>query len=166
MLMNPRVVVVDDDDDRVRQAVTALTVAGYQCEACGSAKAALAALEERGADVLVADWDLPQMSGVELLRTVRLGRPSLPVIVFTGSATVSLAVTAMREGASDCIAKPYAGAELCAAVGRVDRPIRCARITIRASGRPAATVRLSPRAPRAVRCSRSFAESRPAVRRF
>jgi two-component system NtrC family response regulator len=122
--MNPRVVVVDDDDDTARLAVTALTGAGYQCEACGSARAALAALEERGADVLVAAWDLPQMGGIELLRTVRIGRPSLPVIVLTGSATVSLAVTAMREGASDCIAKPYDGADLCAAVGRVLEKVR------------------------------------------
>jgi len=104
-----------------------MSEAGYDCETYASAKAALASLEERSADVVVADWEMAQMGGVEFLRAVGQRRPSLPVIVVTERATVHLAVTAVREGAFDCIAKPFASDELRVAVARALEKVRLDR---------------------------------------
>ncbi len=101
--------------------------AGYDCETFSGAKAVLSSLEERGADVLVADWDLAQTNGVEFLRAVAQRRPALPIVVVTERASVHLAVTAVREGAFDCIAKPFTGDELRISVVRALEKVRLDR---------------------------------------
>jgi DNA-binding NtrC family response regulator len=101
--------------------------AGYDCEMFSSARAVLSSLEERAADVLVADWDLAQINGVEFLRAVAQRRPTLPIVVVTERASVHLAVTAVREGAFDCIAKPFTGDELRISVVRALEKVRLDR---------------------------------------
>ncbi|TMB53829.1 MAG: response regulator, partial [Deltaproteobacteria bacterium] len=81
----------------------ALRRAGHQCETCAGGEAALAALEEHGADVVVTDWKMPHMDGIELLRRLHARRPGLPVILVTAHGTVPSAVAAMREGAFDYV---------------------------------------------------------------
>ena len=116
--MNPRVLVVDEDDATIQFTKKTMSEAGYDCETFISAKAAIASLDERSADVMVADWEMSQIGGVEFLRAVGQRRPTLPVIVVTQRATVHLAVTAVREGAFDCVAKPFSSEELRMAVAR------------------------------------------------
>ena len=70
--MTPRVLIVDDEERMVSVVSMALRRAGYECEACASGEAALAALEARAADVVVTDWKMPQMDGIELLRLSEL----------------------------------------------------------------------------------------------
>src|SRR6185436_8228742 len=96
----------------------ALRRAGHTCETHTSGEAALRALEEHGADVVVTDWKMPEMDGMELLRRVHALRPGLPVILLTAHATVPSAVAAMREGAFDYVTKPFDNDELRATVGR------------------------------------------------
>ena len=91
---------------------------GYECEQCGGAAAALAAVEARGADVVVSDLMMPEMDGIELLRRLRAAHPSLPVILLTAHGSVPSAVAAMREGAFDYVAKPFDNDELRALVAR------------------------------------------------
>jgi DNA-binding NtrC family response regulator len=96
----------------------ALGRAGYECETCHSGEAALSALAERGADVVVTDLKMPEMDGLELLRRLRALQPRLPVILLTAYGTVSTAVSAMRDGAFDYITKPFDNDELRALVAR------------------------------------------------
>ena len=116
--MRPRVLVVDDEARVAGVVATALGRAGYECETCASGTAALAALEERAADVVVTDWRMPEMDGVELLRCLRARWPNLPVILLTAYGTIPSAVAAMREGAFDYVTKPFDNDDLRAAVSR------------------------------------------------
>ncbi len=116
--MKPRVLIVDDEPRMADVVAMALRRAGYECETCGSGEAALAALGERGADVVVSDWKMPEMDGLELLRRVHARRPALPVILLTAHGSVPSAVAAMREGAFDYVTKPFDNDELRAMVAR------------------------------------------------
>ena len=116
--MKPRIVVVDDEERMATVVAMALGRAGYECETCASGEAALAAVDARGADVVVTDWRMPGMDGLELLRRLHAKRPALPVILITAHGSVPSAVAAMREGAFDYITKPFDNDELRALVGR------------------------------------------------
>jgi DNA-binding NtrC family response regulator len=116
--MTPRVLVVDDEERMAGVVAMALSRAGYECETCGSGAEALAALDVRTADVVVTDWKMPQMDGIELLRELRARRPGLPVILLTAHASVPSAVAAMREGAFDYVTKPFDNDELRGLVAR------------------------------------------------
>jgi two-component system NtrC family response regulator len=116
--MKPRVLIVDDEERMASVVAMALGRAGYECETCTSGEAALAAVDARGADVVVTDWRMPGMDGIELLRRLHAKRPALPVILITAHGSVPSAVAAMREGAFDYLTKPFDNDELRALVGR------------------------------------------------
>jgi DNA-binding NtrC family response regulator len=84
----------------------------FEVETAASPPAVLAALGKAAFDALLIDLNYTRdttsgQEGLELLRSVRLLEPELPVIVMTAWGTVDVAVTAMREGASDFIEKPW-----------------------------------------------------------
>jgi DNA-binding NtrC family response regulator len=116
--VKPRVLVVDDEERMASVVAMALARAGYECETCTGGEAALAAVDARGADVVVTDWRMPGMDGIELLRRLHAKRPALPVILITAHGSVPSAVAAMREGAFDYLTKPFDNDELRALVGR------------------------------------------------
>ncbi len=116
--MTPRVLIVDDEERMATVVAMALEHSGYDCTCCNSGEAALAAMTERAADVVVTDLRMPGMDGMELLRQLRAVYPALPVILITAHATVPSAVVAMREGAFDYVTKPFDNDELRAVVGR------------------------------------------------
>src|SRR5439155_620684 len=95
--MSARVLIVDDETRMAEVIAAALRRAGHQCETCAGGEAALAALEEHGADVVVTDWKMPHMDGIELLRRLHARRPGLPVILVTAHGTVPSAVAAILE---------------------------------------------------------------------
>lgn len=104
--MNPRVLIVDDDEAQARLTQLMLREAGFDCRFHTAAAAALQALDEYAPDLVLADLKMPQMDGIELLRRVREQRPEVPVVLLTGFGSVTSAVTAMREGAFDYVTKP------------------------------------------------------------
>ena len=116
--MKPRILVVDDEERMASVVAMALGRAGYDCETCAGGEAALLAVDARGADVVVTDWRMPGMDGIELLRRLHVKRPALPVILITAHGSVPSAVAAMREGAFDYLTKPFDNDELRALVGR------------------------------------------------
>ncbi len=116
--MTARVLIVDDEARMAEVIAAALRRAGHECETCASGAAALTALEARGADVVVTDWKMPEMDGIELLRRLHARRPGLPVILVTAHGTVPSAVAAMHEGAFDYVTKPFDNDELRATVAR------------------------------------------------
>ncbi len=116
--MKPRILVVDDEERMASVVAMALGRAGYECETCSDGNAALAALDARGADVVVTDWKMAGMDGLELLEHLHAKRPELPVILITAFASVPSAVAAMRAGAFDYVTKPFDNDELRAVVAR------------------------------------------------
>jgi two-component system CheB/CheR fusion protein len=113
------VIHVVDDDDQVRAAVRdVLTDNGRIVEDYPSCEAFLEAYRPGGEACLVIDAYLPGMSGLELLGRLHNSGDVLPAIMITGNGEVSIAVQAMKAGASDFIEKPIGHDELLACVDR------------------------------------------------
>ena len=94
-------ILVVDDDDEVRKALCRLLGADYEVlQQAPNAKVALALLEAHPVDVIVTDYDMPGMSGIELLQHVRLRWPDTLRVLLTGRADVHLAARALNEGAA------------------------------------------------------------------
>jgi len=167
--MKPRIIVVDDEERMAGVVAMALRRAGYECETCASGEAALAALDARGADVVVSDWKMPEIDGIELLRRMHARRASLPVILLTAFASVPSAVAAMREGAFDYLTKPFDNEELRTIVGRalemrrLERENRYLRQEVAARYAPDAMVAESPRSQELIALVRRVAPSRSTV---
>jgi two-component system response regulator FixJ len=108
---------VIDDDDAVRQSLEfMLKAAGIKARSFESAKAFMAVLPEISAGCVVTDVRMPGMTGIDLLRHLKKSNPDLPVIVITGHGDISLAVEAMKIGATDFLEKPFDGQQLLTAV--------------------------------------------------
>jgi DNA-binding NtrC family response regulator len=95
-----------------------LTDERYSAHAVDSAEAALEVLSHDELLMVITDARLGGMSGYELLSRIRTQKPDLPVLMITGHPTPKLAVEAIKAGAIDYLAKPFAPEELLHAVGR------------------------------------------------
>jgi DNA-binding NtrC family response regulator len=107
-----RILIADDQRDVLEALQLLLKGEPFEVETAASPPAVLAALGRSGFDALLIDLNYTRdttsgQEGLELLRSVRVLEPELPVIVMTAWGTVDVAVTAMREGASDFIEKPW-----------------------------------------------------------
>ena len=111
-------VLIVEEDAVAQLAARALTKAGCECETTSAADAALAALEHRGADVVLCATKINDVDGLELLRRMRERRPEVPVVMLTDDPSVSTAVAAMRQGAFDYVTKPLDAEELSAIIAR------------------------------------------------
>lgn len=108
---------VVDDDDAVRDALAAqLSVRGLDVQTYASAREFLDRLPAASPGCVVTDVQMPEMTGLELLRRMELRLDEFPVVVLTGAADVPMAVEALRGGASDFIEKPLDGDVVYAAV--------------------------------------------------
>ncbi len=106
------ILIVDDEARMTEVIALALQSQGYQTRTFVSARKALESARTDGADVVVTDWKMPEMDGMELMKQLHHHIPKLPVIMITAHADVPSAVTAMREGAFDYILKPFDNDEL------------------------------------------------------
>ena len=115
----PPTIFVVDDDSQVREAIRAvLEDDGRIVEDYAACEAFLEAYRPGGEGCLLVDAYLPGMSGLELLQRLHSLGHRLPAIMITGSSDVSMAVRAMKAGASDFIEKPIGRIELLASVER------------------------------------------------
>ncbi len=106
--MSDEVVHIVDDDDAVRDSISFLLgAAKIRSEAHESAMAFLDAFPHLHVACIVTDIRMPELSGIDLLRRLREGGATVPVIVITGHGDVPLAVEAMKLGATDFIEKPF-----------------------------------------------------------
>jgi len=100
-------VLVVEDEQIARENLThVLTAMGHDVTALPSAEEGLRELDKKDYDLVITDLMLPGMDGISLLERIRSRHPFVMVIVVTGHATVSNAVTAMQKGAHSYIAKP------------------------------------------------------------
>jgi EAL domain-containing protein (putative c-di-GMP-specific phosphodiesterase class I) len=119
---------VDDEPEALRALERTLRGAGYEVEATSSALAAVERVSTGGVQVVVSDISMPEMSGVELLRTIRAHDPDLPVVLVTGLPAIDSATDAVEYGAFKYIVKPFEPAVLRSAVERARKLYRLARM--------------------------------------
>jgi two-component system response regulator HydG len=109
----PRIVVVDADEASARYMSHVLRrMGGHRVTSFEDPATALRYLDVTGADLLLADLDLPGMSGLELVRRARMRLPALPAIVMAATPSVDAAVEAVRARVDDFLVKPIAPTEL------------------------------------------------------
>src|SRR5271165_2266268 len=105
--MKRRILVVDDTPLIREHLRVILEMDGYEVETAGDGRAALAAVRERLFHLVITDLRMPDMSGIELLTTVRAEKLPFGVIVLTGHGDTQVALDAMKAGADDFVTKPY-----------------------------------------------------------
>ena len=114
----PPLLVVDDEKNMRLSLETIMSAEGYQYRAADSAEEALKLLGQEEFFMVITDARLGGMSGYEFLSRVKTKLPQLPVLMITAYATPKLAVEAIKAGAIDYLAKPFAPEELLHAVAR------------------------------------------------
>lgn len=101
-------ILVIDDEKVIREGVErALTTEGYQITKAEDGLAGLELLKEQSFDIVLTDLMMPGMDGFAVLDWIRENQPTVQVIVITGFATVTKAVSAMKQGAFDFVGKPF-----------------------------------------------------------
>jgi DNA-binding NtrC family response regulator len=108
----PTVFIVDDEA-RMGQ-VLSMVLSRFGCEprSFTDGQLALEALKEQPPDLVITDLSMPTMDGLTLLKEIKRQDRELPVILITAHATVTSAITAMKEGAFDYIIKPFDNEDL------------------------------------------------------
>jgi DNA-binding NtrC family response regulator len=112
-------ILVVDDEAVVREGVRRILEGDrYSVESCASGRAALDLMQEKDFAMVITDLKMPGMGGLEVLKTIKILQPEIPVIIITGYSTVDTAVEAMKNGAIDYIAKPFTPEQLMEKVGK------------------------------------------------
>jgi FixJ family two-component response regulator len=111
-----RVFVVDDDASARRGILRLLASARFAAEGFGSAAEFLARAPYPGSCCLVLDYQMPEMSGLELQSRLRERGLRVPIVFVTGHGDVPASVRAMKDGAVDFLLKPFTAEELLTAV--------------------------------------------------
>lgn len=114
----PPLLVVDDEKNMRLSLETIMSEEGYHYRAVDSAEEALKVLGQDEFFMVITDARLGGMSGYDFLGRARAKHPDLPILMITAYATPKLAVEAIKAGAIDYLAKPFAPEELLHAVAR------------------------------------------------
>ena len=101
-------ILVIEDDASLREVLcTVLQTSGFSVVSAESAEESLPIFATERIDCVLADFKLPGMNGIELLRKVRDTMPRVPYVLMTAFGSVAVAVEAMKSGATDYISKPF-----------------------------------------------------------
>lgn len=112
-------VMLVEDDPGLREALTdTLLLGGYQVIACDSAESALAQISQQAVDIVISDIQLGGLTGLNLLHSIKSKFPNMPMLLMTAYATIDDAVQAMRDGATDYLAKPFSPDALLNIIGK------------------------------------------------
>ena len=118
MSHKPKILVVEDDAQLREALADSLVLNGYAVTQVASAEAALDALGSELPGLVLTDVQMPGADGHALLENIKTLYPSVPVVLMTAYGEIDRAVEAMRAGAADYLAKPFAPERLLAVVAR------------------------------------------------
>jgi len=126
MSSHPCVFVVEDEEALSTLLQYNLTKEGFAVEVCADGEEALVRIDEKLPDIVILDWMLPSVSGIEVCRRLRQRSVTrnLPIIMLTARADETDRVRGLNTGADDYICKPFLMSELSARVRAVLRRIR------------------------------------------
>ncbi len=111
-----------DDEPLMRMTVQdALESEGYRVSVVETGQKGLALLRKDPFDILITDLKLPDLDGLQILKEVKMTHPEIQVILITAYGSIDSAVTAMKEGASDYLTKPFSMDELLLIIQRLVR---------------------------------------------
>ena len=124
--MTPHILVVEDEDSLATLLQYNLQKEGYEVALAGDGEEAMLKVEERLPDLVVLDWMLPKISGIEVCRRLRQRNETrnLPIIMLTARGEESDRIRGLDTGADDYVIKPFSMTELAARVRAVLRRLR------------------------------------------
>jgi DNA-binding NtrC family response regulator len=101
-----KLLIVDDEAPILESLKAALKPSGYECVVTQKPREAVEAFKRDGFDVVITDFMMPEMNGIELLKEVKNARPDANVIILTGYADIENAIAAVNNGAYAFFRKP------------------------------------------------------------
>ena len=116
-----KILLVEDDRKLARALTTLLDEEGHEVETAFDGERGLELGLENGLDVIILDWMLPLMDGIEVCRTLRANRVEVPVLMLTARTAVGDRVEGLDAGADDYLPKPFAFRELMARLRALTR---------------------------------------------
>jgi DNA-binding response OmpR family regulator len=130
---NRRILLVEDERPIVDLLTLHLTAEGYEVSAAVDGEAGLLAFENGTYGLVILDWMLPSMSGLEVLRAIRQHDSRVPVMMLTGRADEADRVAGLELGCDDYMVKPFSIKELAVRIKvihrRIERAEELARIS-------------------------------------
>ena len=126
MSVQPYILVVEDEEALATLLHYNLEKEGYRIELCADGEEAMIRIDEKLPDLIILDWMLPSVSGIEVCRRLRQRSVTrnLPIIMLTARGEETDRVRGLDTGADDYIVKPFLMSELSARVRAVLRRIR------------------------------------------
>jgi EAL domain-containing protein (putative c-di-GMP-specific phosphodiesterase class I)/ActR/RegA family two-component response regulator len=122
------VLIADDDPTILRTLKRALSALGYDVRTADNGNAAVDDTRQFSFDAIIADIDMPGMTGIEMLKAVRASDPDVPVLLITGDPGLDTAMRAVRYGAFRYLPKPIEMDELAESLAFAVQVHRLARI--------------------------------------
>jgi DNA-binding NtrC family response regulator len=107
MTARRRKILVVDDDPSIRESFDLiLRNWGFEVSQAGDAEEAMQLVDRFDPDIVISDVVMPETSGLELLRQLKVGDPNRPVLLVTAQGSIDMAVDAIKQGALDFLTKP------------------------------------------------------------
>lgn len=111
-----RVLVVEDADTLRDVLRSVLEHEGYTVDSCSSAEEAVERISTSTFSLVLSDFKLPGMNGIDLLKNTRESSPNVPFLMMTAYGSIDVAVEAMKFGANDFVCKPFEPEQLCSMI--------------------------------------------------
>jgi len=105
--MSAKILVIDDEDSMCSFMEIMLSKEGYEVSSTTSGSEGISRLRSENYDLVIADLNMPEMTGIEVLKEVKSFKNEQEVIVMTAFASVDTAIEAMKQGAADYVTKPF-----------------------------------------------------------
>ena len=116
--MIARVLVIDDEEALRVSVAKIVSRMGHRVDTAGTATEGLARLAKEPYELVLTDFRLPDLDGLEVIERARALRPEAELVLFTGFGSIPLAVQAIKRGAYDFVTKPFKRADLERVVAR------------------------------------------------
>lgn len=101
------ILVIDDEESMCNFMEIMLSKEGYSVKTTTEPEHGVAMLKDQNYDLVIADLNMPEMTGIEVLQQVRSFKKEQDLVVMTAYASVDTAIEAMKQGAADYITKPF-----------------------------------------------------------
>lgn len=130
---NRKILVIEDDRELIDLLTLHLTAEGYQVSAAADGEAGLLAFQSGQYGMVILDWMLPSLSGIDVLREIRTNDTRTPVLMLTARSEETDKVLGLELGCDDYLTKPFSIRELTARIKvlhrRIERAEEMARIS-------------------------------------
>jgi DNA-binding NtrC family response regulator len=105
--MSYKIIIVDDEEQILAALETFFSLRGFEVVTCSDPTAALELIRSDKIHVALLDINMPQMTGIELLKRIKESRPTVQIVMMTAYTTIEKAIECVENGAGDYLLKPF-----------------------------------------------------------